>query len=500
VFVDDAGQTGVGTTSPTSALTVDGQIQTASSSQTLFLPGGTGITQFVTSISGSGNDFSVPTTSAVDSFVDGAYSGGDGTTIDGSNNIDITAPSCDSGSDVLRWDGSSWTCGTDRYDQDQYLPSDTAPSDVNLGGNNVDNTGKVNTNNIQLNSGTTLNEFSTDENLTDDSDNAAPTEQAVKAYVDNKAGSGGGGSVNTSTSFNGSQGRVALWDSNESLTYSDQLQYQDSPNPRLRVYKNASDTSLNLQAGSTRSLIKGDKGIRVTTGGASGYIDIDNSGIGANTETVNPAALSVGGDARLEEGGDLEISAPGSTSTETYTAYGGCDCEYICTPAPSAPDERNTIEDCSWACSATDGSCDTGSVQSTVTQTCADGTAYEDKVCEYDVTSSAGRAEISASKDSDDNMNLTLKRNSPSTKKFTVVAERFKATNSKDIIKNPSATESSCGDGVTVTCPQEYVRVSCAQGGTTGDKSCSNTGSGCASRGGGTGPVDAEAICLHKYS
>ena len=75
LFVDDGGSVGVQTASPTSTLTVNGQIQTATSSQQIYLPGGTGISQFVTSISGSGNDVNVPTTSAVDSAISAAASG-----------------------------------------------------------------------------------------------------------------------------------------------------------------------------------------------------------------------------------------------------------------------------------------------------------------------------------------------------------------------------------------------------------------------------------------
>lgn len=41
---------------------------------------------------------------------------------------------------------------------------------------------------IELNSGTTVNEFSIDGTMAGNSDNAVPTEQAVKAYVDNNAG------------------------------------------------------------------------------------------------------------------------------------------------------------------------------------------------------------------------------------------------------------------------------------------------------------------------
>ena len=44
---------------------------------------------------------------------------------------------------------------------------------------------KINQGNLELNTGTGVNEFSTDGSMTDNSDNAVPTEKAVKTYVDN---------------------------------------------------------------------------------------------------------------------------------------------------------------------------------------------------------------------------------------------------------------------------------------------------------------------------
>ena len=52
--------------------------------------------------------------------------------------------------------------------------------------------GTANIDNLQLNSGVPINEFSTDGTLGGNSNSVVPTEQAVKTYVDNNAGGGGG--------------------------------------------------------------------------------------------------------------------------------------------------------------------------------------------------------------------------------------------------------------------------------------------------------------------
>ena len=43
-----------------------------------------------------------------------------------------------------------------------------------------------------MNTGTGVNEFSTDGSMTDNSDNAVPTEKAVKTYVDNSVSTADG--------------------------------------------------------------------------------------------------------------------------------------------------------------------------------------------------------------------------------------------------------------------------------------------------------------------
>jgi len=74
-----------------------------------------------------------------------------------------------------------------------------------VGAYRVDNDdGVVIGGNLSLASGTAINEFSTDDTFAGDSDDAVPSEQAVKAYVDSKCGTGtlqfvfdGGGSAIT---------------------------------------------------------------------------------------------------------------------------------------------------------------------------------------------------------------------------------------------------------------------------------------------------------------
>jgi len=72
----------------------------------------------------------------------------------------------------------------------------------------ITDSGTVLHDSLTLNSGTSINEFSTDGSLTDNSDDAVPTEKAVKTYVDNHSGGaivdkigisidGGGGVITT---------------------------------------------------------------------------------------------------------------------------------------------------------------------------------------------------------------------------------------------------------------------------------------------------------------
>ena len=56
--------------------------------------------------------------------------------------------------------------------------------DVDMGGPQA----TIDSNGLTLSSGTNANEFSTDGTLAGDSDNAVPTEKAVKTYVDNSTG------------------------------------------------------------------------------------------------------------------------------------------------------------------------------------------------------------------------------------------------------------------------------------------------------------------------
>lgn len=70
-------------------------------------------------------------------------------------------------------------------------------SDINMNGNNLDNVATIDNNGdavqfddpIQLQNGTSINEFSIDDTLAGNSDNAVSTEKAIKTYVDGLTGS-----------------------------------------------------------------------------------------------------------------------------------------------------------------------------------------------------------------------------------------------------------------------------------------------------------------------
>jgi hypothetical protein len=97
VTVDASGNVGIGTTSPSSRLTVDGPIESISGGVTL--PDGTVLTG--SDDLGEGGDITAVNTA-------GALQGG-------GNSGDVTlrlATSCSSG-EIFKWDGSSWACSSD---------------------------------------------------------------------------------------------------------------------------------------------------------------------------------------------------------------------------------------------------------------------------------------------------------------------------------------------------------------------------------------------------
>ena len=529
VYVSTGNDIGVKTNTPSASLEVKGDTY-ISNGNPLYFDTGTGITQFVPTITGSGNNYSVPTTSAVTSDVDKKIedvnlSAGTAIRIDGSNNIDVKrgsgigvssdqlyvgagnglsqytsglavdSPTCDGSNEKLKWDGSQFTCGTDKTGVDNYLPDDPATSNINLNNNNVNNVNSLNAQTTQLSAGTSLNEFSTDKNLTGNSDNAVPTEAAVKSYVDKT----GGGSVNTTANFSGAAGRVAIWDGTQALSYSDQLQYVNDPNPHVIVSNEDTDTELDLSAEGSKAQIQSGDNLQVKTAGASGKINIDGDSVGVNADASGTTPLQVGGDILAEQGGNLRLSAPGSSKTVQYTNYGSCNCEYVCNPTPTGPDE-NTIEDrnCDWVCSPSAGTCDAGDTQvgTNGSNPCFDGSSADNALCEYTKTSTGGVAKLSASEDASNNMVVDVDSEG-STSTFTLQAERFEATNSKPLIKRKDDT-ASCGNTATVSCDSEYLKVLC-ESGSGGSNECSSTKS-CGGRGGASTGGYAKIVCLHKYS
>jgi len=88
-------------------------------------------------------------------------------------------------SNVVPW----WNDTMKRFDTagDTYIMVDQTSGSVVISENSV-NAFTVEENGITLETGATINEFSTDETLAGDSDTAVPTEKAVKAYVDAQIG------------------------------------------------------------------------------------------------------------------------------------------------------------------------------------------------------------------------------------------------------------------------------------------------------------------------
>ena len=168
LVIDDQGRVGLNTASPSAGLEVRGSTY-ISGGNPLYFDTGTGITQFVPTITGSGNNYSVPTTSAVTSDVDKKIedvnlSAGTAIRIDGSNNIDVkrgsgigvssdqlyvgagnglsqnsgglavNSPTCTGSNEALRWNGNSFTCAN-VDDDTTYGPGEAVNID---GSNNID--------------------------------------------------------------------------------------------------------------------------------------------------------------------------------------------------------------------------------------------------------------------------------------------------------------------------------------------------------------------------
>ena len=120
--------------------------------------------------------------------------GGGASALEDLTNVSGNVPST---GQVLKWDGNQWAPAADISSGGAGLDADTLDGQdgsyylnyANMSGNPVA---------LGFSSGVTINQFSGDVNLTDNSNVIVPTQAAVKAYVDANAG-GGGGSIDPST-------------------------------------------------------------------------------------------------------------------------------------------------------------------------------------------------------------------------------------------------------------------------------------------------------------
>ena len=217
LFWDDTNKrVGIGTSSPATTLDVDGYVTLAS---------GTGINEFSTDGTlADDSDDAVPTEKAVKAYVD--------------DNL----PPVDDGTaagQMSFWDGASWT-----YTSASELFWDDTNKRVGIGTATPANTLDVN-GTLILQSGTSINEFSTDGTLADASDDAVPTEKAVRTYVDNAIPQLEDGTAT---------GQLTFWDGNE-WTYTETTElFWDDTNKRVGIGTATPATALDVEGYVTLSL------------------------------------------------------------------------------------------------------------------------------------------------------------------------------------------------------------------------------------------------------
>jgi len=149
----------------------------------LSLTSGTGINEFTTDVNlgdGTASDDAVPTEYAVKTYVDNAIAGASTPPGGSSGMVQYNDAGSFGGESELFWNATSNRLGI-RTDSPSYA------LDVKGEGNFYDNvyigTGDT-TAYLTIGVGTAINEFSTDGTFADNSDDALPTEKAVKTYVD----------------------------------------------------------------------------------------------------------------------------------------------------------------------------------------------------------------------------------------------------------------------------------------------------------------------------
>ena len=164
---------------------------------------------------------------------------------------------------------------------------------------------------LKLRTGTSINEFSTDVNLAGDSDDAVPTEKAVKAYVD--------ASVPTSVA-------------NATTATNVTLSADNSTNASHYIpFANSATGNQGLQTDSTLSYNPSTNGLSVGTGGniATGTLTVGSSIHGPSTFYIDPApddTSEVGG-STTDTGtvvilGDLRVTGETTTVNSTTVSVG----------------------------------------------------------------------------------------------------------------------------------------------------------------------------------
>ena len=127
---------------------------------------------------------------------------------------------------------------------------------------------KVHADGISVQSGTTIDNFSTDVTLSGNSDTTIPTEKAIKTYVDNNAGGATYDVEKRTSSFNATKGKTYLISSSsESIEVT-------LPAPELNAFVTLKDASFNANQFNIKVLQHDDENIE----GVDGQYSIDSSG------------------------------------------------------------------------------------------------------------------------------------------------------------------------------------------------------------------------------
>ena len=167
---------------------------------------------------------------------------------------------------------------------------------------------------LKLRTGTSINEFSTDVNLAGDSDDAVPTEKAVKAYVDASVPT----SVATATTATTATNVTLSADNSTNASH-------------FIPFANSATGSQGLQTDNTLSYNPSTNGLSVGTSGniATGTLSVATSIHGPSTFYIDPAPDDTGevGGSTTDTGtvvilGDLRVTGETTTVNSTTVSVG----------------------------------------------------------------------------------------------------------------------------------------------------------------------------------